>query len=59
MKLEEGKESLFNLIYLILVDNLGILKEYIKKNLKKGYIWELILLIKNPILFVSKKDGIK
>ena len=34
----------------------GILKEYINKNLKKGFIRLLNLLIESLILFILKKD---
>ena len=33
------------------------LKEFIKENLKKGYIRLLQLLIKYPVLFIPKKNG--
>ena len=59
MKLKKGKKPLFNLIYSILINNLKMLKEYIKKNLKKSYIQKLILLIRSSILFIFKKNNIK
>ena len=34
----------------------GILREYINKNLRKGFIRLLNLLAGSPVLFVSKKD---
>ena len=34
-----------------------ILHEYIKENLVKRYIRELVLLIRHGVLFVLKKDG--
>jgi hypothetical protein len=36
---------------------LAVLKEYIDKNLKKGYIQKLALRAKALVLFVSKKDS--
>ena len=39
--------------------NLGILREYINENLKKGFIRLSSLLVGSPVLFVSKKDGKK
>ena len=39
--------------------NLKILKEYINKNLIKGFIRLLTLLIRSPILFILKKDSKK
>ena len=33
------------------------LKEFIKKNLKKGYIQLLQLLVGYPVLFIPKKNG--
>ena len=40
----------------MLENKLAILKEYINKNLKKGFIKELTLRAKALILFVLKKD---
>jgi hypothetical protein len=40
----------------MLENKLAILKEYINKNLKKGYIKESTLSIKALVLFVLKKD---
>jgi hypothetical protein len=37
-------------------NELAILKEYINKNLKKGYIQESALSTKALVLFVLKKD---
>jgi hypothetical protein len=33
------------------------LRKYLKKNLAKGFIRELQLLARFPVLFVPKKDG--
>ena len=33
------------------------LKEFIKENLKKGYIQPLQLLVEYPVLFIPKKNG--
>ena len=40
----------------MLENKLTILKEYINKNLKKGFIKELTLRAKALVLFVLKKD---
>ena len=40
----------------MLENELAILKEYINKNLKKGFIRELTLRAKALVLFVLKKD---
>jgi hypothetical protein len=40
----------------MLKNKLAILKEYINKNLKKGFIKELTLRVKALVLFVLKKD---
>jgi hypothetical protein len=37
-------------------NELVVLKEYINKNLKRGYIQESTLSAKALVLFVSKKD---
>jgi hypothetical protein len=57
MKLEEGKEPPFSPIYSMSADDLGTLKEYIEKNLRKGYIRESTSPAGSPVLFVPKKDG--
>ena len=41
----------------MLKNKLAILKEYINKNLKKGFIKELTLKAKALVLFVLKKDS--
>jgi len=40
----------------MLENELAILKEYINKNLKRGFIKELTLRAKALVLFVLKKD---
>ena len=40
----------------MLKNKLAILKEYINKNLKRGFIKELTLRAKALVLFVPKKD---
>jgi hypothetical protein len=40
----------------MLRNELAVLKEYIKKNLKRGYIKESTLSAKALVLFVLKKD---
>ena len=57
--LKKDIELLFSLIYRILLDNLRILREYINKNLKKSYIYKLVLLARSPILFILKVDRMK
>jgi hypothetical protein len=44
-------------IYLLFERELETLREYIEKNLVKGYIRLLKLLVRYLILFVPKKDG--
>ena len=47
----------FFLIYkLIEIENLT-LKEFVKENLRKGYIWPLQLLTGYSVLFILKKNG--
>ena len=41
----------------MLKNELAILKEYINKNLKRGFIKELTLKAKALVLFVLKKDS--
>src|SRR5450755_579503 len=48
---------LFRLIYQIAENKLAILKEYINKNLKRGFIKELTLRARALVLFVFKKDS--
>ncbi len=50
-------ESKFHCIYFFNNDKFEILWEYIEKNLKKGYIRPLQLLIRYSILFILKKNG--
>ncbi len=57
--LKEGKGLPFSLIYNILIKDLRTFKRYINKNLKKGFIWLLILLIISKVLIVLKKNKIK
>ena len=38
-------------------NELVVLKEYINKNLKKGYIQESTFKARAPVLFILKKDG--
>ena len=54
--MEEGKKLSFLFIYQISETDLGILKEYINENLKKGFIRLLSLLVRSPVLFIPKKD---
>jgi hypothetical protein len=54
--LEPGKHPIFGLIYLLLPIQLKVLQEYIKENLKKGFIRKSILPAGYLILFALKKD---
>ena len=55
--LELGIILKFFLIYkLTEIENLA-LREFVKENLKKGYIWLLQLLVKYLVLFILKKNG--
>jgi len=54
--IKEGKTLLFRPIYQMLENELVVLKEYINKNLKKGFIWESTLRAGALVLFISKKD---
>ena len=54
--MEEGKELPFSSIYQISEIDLEMLREYINKNLKKGFIRLSSLLAGNPVLFILKKD---
>ena len=47
----------FRPLYNLLVDELGVLQEYIRDNLAKGFIRPSISPVGAPILFVKKKDG--
>ena len=48
---------MYRLIYIFSKKELEILKNYIKKNLKKGFIRPFILLVKYPIFFILKKNS--
>jgi RNase H-like domain found in reverse transcriptase/Reverse transcriptase (RNA-dependent DNA polymerase)/Integrase zinc binding domain/Chromo (CHRromatin Organisation MOdifier) domain/Retrotransposon gag protein len=54
--IEEGKTPPFGPIYQMSETELAVLKEYIDKNLKKGYIRESTSRAGAPVLFVPKKD---
>jgi RNase H-like domain found in reverse transcriptase/Reverse transcriptase (RNA-dependent DNA polymerase)/Integrase zinc binding domain/Retroviral aspartyl protease len=55
--LQEGKNPTFEPIYALSERELATLREYIDKNLKKGYIRPSESPAGYPILFVPKKDG--
>jgi hypothetical protein len=57
--LEPGKEPTFRPIYLLLQDELKVLKEYININLERGLIRESTLPAGSPVLFVLKSDRTK
>jgi hypothetical protein len=54
--LQPGKELSYRLIYPLLQTELVALKEFLKENLKKGFIRKSKSLASTPILFVPKKD---
>jgi hypothetical protein len=55
--LQKGKQPTFNPIYGLSEKELGTLREYIRKNLEKGYIRASQLPAGYPIIFVLKKNG--
>ena len=59
IKLIKGTELLYSPLYRTLEEDLRILKEFINKYLKKGYIRELSLPAGSLTLFVLKADSIK
>ena len=56
IKLKEGKQPPFGLIYNLGPIELKILKTYIKTNLANGFIWPSISPAKAPIFFDRKPD---
>jgi hypothetical protein len=56
--LQEGKQLTFGLIYGLSEKELSTLRDYIKDNLKKGYIRASQLPAGYPIIFVPKKNGV-
>ena len=57
--LQPGKQPEYKPIYLLSEKKLGVLKNYIEENLRKGFIKLLILLAKYPILFILKNGGLR
>ena len=57
IKLELGKYPIFETIYVLLEQELQIVRDYLKENLKKDFIRELKSLVEYLILFILKKDG--
>ncbi len=57
VELEPGKAPTFGPIYALSEKELGVLREYIDENLKKGFIRESKSPAGYPILFAPKKDG--
>ena len=57
IKLQEGKTLTFRPIYGLLERELKVLRKYINKNLKKGFIQRLESPARHPILFILKKDS--
>ena len=48
--------SKVGLIYLLFYTQLKTLKNYLDKNLKKNFIWEIKILVEFLILFIPKKN---
>ena len=57
IKLQEGQQSSYGLIYNLGPIELKMLKTYIKTNLANGFIWPSKLPADALILFVRKRDG--
>jgi len=57
IKLQLGKNPPYRPIYPLSSRELAVLKEFLKENLKKGFIRESKSPASAPILFTSKKDG--
>ena len=55
--IEEGKKPTYGPIYALSETELKALREYLDKNLKKGFIRPSMSPAGYPILFVPKKDG--
>jgi hypothetical protein len=53
----EDAISPYNFIYKLSENELKILRNYLNKNLERGYIQRSINLVNAPILFVFKKNG--
>ena len=52
-----SSKLLFGPLYNLLATELGVLQDYLDKNLAKGFIHPSTSLVGAPILFVKKKDG--
>ena len=57
IELQLGKEPSYRPIYPLSPQELVVLKEFLKENLEKGFIWESKSPISTAILFAPKKDG--
>jgi Reverse transcriptase (RNA-dependent DNA polymerase) len=55
--IEDGKTPPFGPLYQMSENELGALREFLDKNLKKGFIRESQSSAGAPVLFVPKKDG--
>jgi hypothetical protein len=55
--LKPGTKPIYRLIYSLLEKELTALREYLKKNQKKGFIRPSITDINYPILFIPKLGG--
>jgi len=57
IELMKGKQPPFGPLYNLLKAELKVLREYLDKNLQRGWIRKLRSPASTPILFVKKKDG--
>ena len=53
----DNKNSPYKPLYSLSARKLEVLRQYLNKTLKKGWIKPFTNLIKAPILFILKKDG--
>lgn len=57
IRIKEGKEPTFKLIYQLSLLEIKTLKDYINENLRKGYIQKSTLSAGYLIIFMLKKGG--
>ncbi len=57
IEFQEGKQLFYSLFYLFSLAKLEVLKQWLEKQLQKGFIQVSKSLTDIPILFVLKKDG--
>ena len=55
--LKKKKQLIYRFIYAFSEKKLEVLRNYIKKNLKKGFIKPFTLLTGYPLLFIRKKNS--